>query len=114
MRDKRKIDIIQKKIAGISMFSEAILIEIFFDSITRESHRDKYRSIFRSIQFEKLRKPCIFKENIIGHIALTPSFQGSNPCSPARMRVFLEKGELFFCSKFCPLNKAAGSRGTPL
>lgn len=35
MRDKRKIAIIQKKIAGISMFSEAILIEIFFDSITR-------------------------------------------------------------------------------
>ena len=31
---------------------------------------------------------------------LTPSFQGSNPCSPARMRVFLEKGELFFCLKY--------------
>lgn len=45
------------------MFSEAILIEIFFDSITREAHRDKDRSIFRSIQFEKPRKPCIFKEN---------------------------------------------------
>ena len=79
---------------------EKVILKMLGQSVGQSTYMNDWNSLWLQGKSGVVRR------------TLTPSFQGSNPCSPARMRVFLEKGELFFCSKFFSLNKAAGSRGS--